>query len=110
LTCQAYGHGDINPEYIDLRKSDVGSKPFSVMSMPVSFSTKVSGAGKSKKQESIERIYLLPFSIQNPHFEEEESKTVLERRGDSLAYLKFTEKTSYDLDKVTLSSTLGHST
>jgi len=106
LTCQTNGHGHIGSEYIDLRQSDVGSKPFSVTSMPVSFSAKVCGAGKSKKQERIERIYLLPLSTRGllgPHLEEEEDpeSKIPERRDDRrLAYVKCTEKTSYDLDKV----------
>lgn len=110
LTCQTHDHHD--PEYIiDLRKSDVGSKPFPVTSMPVLFSSaKVSGAGKSKKQEMIERIYLLPFSTQGSHPEEEEDpeSEILERRSGHLAYLKCTEKTSYDLDKVRSESSSVH--
>jgi len=92
LTCQAQGFGNGNPESIDLRESNIGSIPFPVMSMPVSFTSKTMRGKKDEKgkQEMIERTYLLPFMVQSQ--DKETERTV--------ALLRFLEKTSYDLDKV----------
>jgi len=97
LTCQAQGYGTGNPESINLKDSNIGSIPFPVMSMPVSFSSKALLGKKDEKgkQEMIGRTYLLPSITQT-------QDGGIERTVSSL---RFVEKTSYDLDKVDLQST-----
>lgn len=63
----------------------LGSTPFPVWSMPISFTSRSVKAGK---QEKIKRVYILPTGTEN------ESR---ERQG---SLLKVTEQTSFDLDKV----------
>ena len=94
LTCQAQGYGIDNPTYINLMESDVGLRPFPVVTMPISFSSKVPvGGSKREKQVMIERTYLLPFSTAAPAVQQHE-------QAKQVAFLKFAERTSYDLDKV----------
>ncbi len=94
LTCQAQGHGIDNPTYINLMESDVGLRPFPVMTMPISFSSKMPiGGSKQEKQRMIERTYLLPFLTAAPAAQQYE-------REKQVAFLTFAERTSYDLDKV----------
>ena len=78
-----------NPESIDLRVSSVGEVPFPVRSSPVLFSAR--GAKGVGKQEMIERSYLLPLGDESE--EQTEGK-------ENFSVVRFTEKTSYDLDKV----------
>jgi len=89
LTTYAQAYGMSNPESIDLRVSSVGEVPFPVRSSPVLFSAR--GAKGVGKQEMIERSYLLPLGDESE--EQTEGK-------EKFSVVRFTEKTSYDLDKV----------
>lgn len=85
MTCQPQqSYRDAN---IDLRESSIGLIPFPVVSLPVSFGTKKDG--RERKQEMIERTYLFPFT-----------QDELGVECTMPAFLRFLEKTSYDLDKV----------
>lgn len=79
-------------ESVDLFKGGKSAKfaPLSVWSMPVLFTSKAGASGKNgtEKQEYIERSYLLRSAVSN----QAEAKKVVEMR--------LTERTSFDLDKV----------
>ena len=88
LTGTAQSHSHSRPHTIDLSSEEIGKfLPFPVISMPVLFTAR--GTKNVSKQEKVERMYLLP----------------LNGAGDSgfdvgMASLRFTEQTSFDLDKV----------
>lgn len=69
------------PHIINLKDDVLGKMPFPVMSMPILFGSRKSKAALGK-QEQIERMYRFPIS------------------DLEVAYLKVTEQTSFDLDKV----------
>lgn len=95
LTGAAQSHGRSRPDAIDLTSEEIGkSLPFPVISMPVIFSAR--GAKSAPKQVKIERMYLLPL---NGTGGEEDVETV----SNGVASLRFTEQTSFDLDKVSIS-------
>jgi hypothetical protein len=79
LSAKPYTGG--RPQFltIDLYDQSFGTVPFPVMSMPIIFGS--NGAKRDGKQEKIERIYRL-------------------RADDTGSFLKITEQTSFDLDKV----------
>lgn len=86
------GTAPLQPNYtIDMHDPAVGHAVLPVISMPIVFSAK-GLKGNVKKQERIERIYLVP------------SPTGVDDRKSSGAAstreLKITEQTSFDLDKV----------
>ena len=88
LTATAQYHGQSRPDIIDLGSKEIGkSLPFPVISMPVLFSAR--GVKNVSKQEKVERMYLLMSGGGNI---------------DSVASLRFTEQTSFDLDKVSITS------
>ncbi|KAF8159813.1 putative methyltransferase-domain-containing protein [Crassisporium funariophilum] len=97
LTGNAQAHGRAHPESIDLNSVDVGKVPFPVMSMPVFFNAR--GARGSSKQEKIERTYLLPYHVAGELDGTELTKGV--------AAMRFTEMTSFDLDKKIWDSGIG---
>ena len=88
LTATAQYHGQSRPDIIDLDSKEIGkSLPFPVISMPVLFSAR--GVKNVSKQEKVERMYSLMSGGGNI---------------DSVASLRFTEQTSFDLDKVSITS------
>jgi hypothetical protein len=88
ITGSAQSHGRSRPDTIDLMSEEIGKLvPFPVMSMPVLFST-TGTKFVSSKQEKIERMYSFRLSG---------SKGI---ESESVALLRFTEQTSFDLDKV----------
>lgn len=93
LMVQQPAIGQAHPESIDLGSTNIGQLPFPVISMPVLFVGK--GSKSSSKQEMIQRNYLVPYRG-------------IEEGGEAVrkvAALKFSEKTSFDLDKVRDTST-----
>ena len=89
LTGTAQSHGRSRPDTIDLGSEEIGKLvPFPVISMPVFFST--SGTKNVSKQEKVERIYLVPLS----------GLEGIDTKVGGVASLRFTEQTSFDLDKV----------
>jgi hypothetical protein len=88
LMVQQPAIGQAHPESIDLGSTNIGQLPFPVISMPVLFVGK--GSKSSSKQEMIQRNYLVPYRGI------EEGGEVVRK----VAALKFSEKTSFDLDKV----------
>jgi protein N-lysine methyltransferase METTL21D len=89
LTGTAQSHGRSRPDTIDLGSEEIGKLvPFPVISMPVFFST--SGTKNVSKQEKVERIYLVPLS------------GLTDTEVGGVASLRFTEQTSFDLDKVSV--------
>ena len=95
LTGTAQSHSNSRPDTIDLGSEEIGkSAPFPVISMPILFSAR---ATKNVfKQEKVERIYLLPLTGA--------SGDGINNSGiGSVASLRFTEQTSFDLDKVSAS-------
>lgn len=90
LTGAPQSHGRSRPDGIDLGSEEIGkSLPFPVISMPVLFNAR--GTKNVSKQEKIERMYLLPLNTGG------EDTTI-----ESIASLRFTEQTSFDLDKVSV--------
>ena len=73
-------HGQGRPHIINLAASDLGTRPFPVLSMPVLFSSR----GRAGKQEQIERVYRIPL------------------QAGTNGFLTVREQTSFDLDKVRL--------
>jgi hypothetical protein len=71
------------PHTIDMKGDALGKMPFPVMSMPILFDSRQSKLA-SAKQEQIERLYKFPI-----------------RESESV-FLKVTEQTSFDLDKVSM--------
>ena len=96
ITGSVQSHGRSRPDTIDLSSEEIGkSVPFPVMSMPVLFST--TGTKFVSKQERVERMYSIRLSG---------STGMRGIEGDedgSVALLRFTEQTSFDLDKVSIS-------
>ncbi len=93
LSCSAQPTS-LKPNYtIDMNESAIGGIPFPVISMPILFSAK-GLKGNTKKQERIERVYLLS----NPPAPHESSETPTSQPRE----LKITEQTSFDLDKVSV--------
>ena len=96
ITGSVQSHGRSRPDTIDLSSEEIGkSVPFPVMSMPVLFST--TGTKFVSKQERVERMYSIRLSG---------STGMRGIEGDedgSVALLRFTEQTSFDLDKVSVS-------
>ncbi|KAF8801323.1 hypothetical protein BYT27DRAFT_7115211 [Phlegmacium glaucopus] len=99
----AQSHGRSRPEAIDLSSEEIGkSLPFPVMSMPVLFSAR--GAKNASKQEKVDRIYLLPLNgLTGAGGPGEDIESV----DSSVASLRFTEQTSFDLDKKIWDSGIG---
>ena len=90
ITGSIQSHGRLRPDTIDLSSEDIGKfVPFPVMSMPVLFST-TGTKFVSSKQEKIERMYSVRLS----------GSTGMKGIDSSVASLRFTEQTSFDLDKV----------
>ncbi|KAL0066077.1 hypothetical protein AAF712_006908 [Marasmius tenuissimus] len=84
--------------WVDLeRKESIGRHPFSVISMPITF-TKLAGRNAGK-QEQIERVYR--FSRRKPSGEEGGELVKTE------ATMRITEQTSFDLDKKIWDSGIG---
>ena len=93
ITGSVQSHGRSRPDTIDLGSEEIGKLvPFPVMSMPVLFST-TGTKSVSSKQEKIERMYSIRLSGSTGIDTSEEG---------SVASLRFTEQTSFDLDKVSV--------
>ncbi|TFY53332.1 hypothetical protein EVJ58_g9509 [Rhodofomes roseus] len=88
LTTHAQGY----PHLINLGSTDVGQRPYPVMSMPILFCSKNS-KGKSpaysEKQEHVERIYRIPLN------------------SSEQVFMRVKEQTSFDLDKKVWDSGIG---
>ncbi|KAI0653003.1 hypothetical protein C8Q70DRAFT_1039423 [Cubamyces menziesii] len=78
-------HGQGRPHIINLAASDLGTRPFPVLSMPVLFSSR----GRAGKQEQIERVYRIPL------------------QAGTNGFLTVREQTSFDLDKKIWDSGIG---
>ena len=90
LTGTARSHGRSRPDTIDLGDEEIGKLvPFPVISMPVLFSAH--GPKNLSKQEKVERMYLVPLR-----------GGIDSEIGSGAALLRFTEQTSFDLDKVSV--------
>jgi hypothetical protein len=99
LTSSVQSHGRSRPDTIDLGNEEIGKLvPFPVMSMPVLFST-TGTKFVSSKQEKIERLYSVRLSGSTGMRGIDDT----EDDGGSVASLRFTEQTSFDLDKVSVS-------
>ena len=93
ITGSVQSHGRSRPDTIDLSSEEIGKLvPFPVMSMPVIFST-TGTKFISSKQEKIERMYSVRLS-------ESTGMRGIDSDDGSVALLRFTEQTSFDLDKV----------
>ena len=93
ITGSVQSHGRSRPDIIDLSSEEIGKLvPFPVMSMPVLFSTTGTKI-VSSKQEKIERMYSVRLSGST-------GMKGIDGEDGSVASLKFTEQTSFDLDKV----------
>ena len=93
ITGSVQSHGRSRPDTIDLSSEEIGKLvPFPVMSMPVLFSTTGTKI-VSSKQEKIERMYSVRLSGST-------GMKGIDGEDGSVASLKFTEQTSFDLDKV----------
>ena len=94
LSGTAQSHGRSRPDTIDLGSEEIGkSAPFPVISMPVLFHAH--GMKHVSKQEKIERMYSVPLSgLTGTGGNNSEVGGV--------ASLRFTEQTSFDLDKVSV--------
>ena len=93
ITGSSQSHGRSHPDTIDLSSEEIGKLvPFPVMSMPVIFST-TGTKFVSSKQEKIERMYSVRLS-------ESTGMRGIDSDDGSVALLRFTEQTSFDLDKV----------
>lgn len=93
ITGSVQSHGRSRPDTIDLSSEEIGKLvPFPVMSMPVFFST-IGTKVVSSKQEKIERMYSVRLSGST-------GMRGIDREDGSVALLRFTEQTSFDLDKV----------
>ncbi|KAH9893559.1 putative methyltransferase-domain-containing protein [Cubamyces lactineus] len=78
-------HGQGRPHIINLAASDLGIRPFPVLSMPILFSSR----GRAGKQEQIERLYRIPL------------------QAGANGFLTVREQTSFDLDKTIWDSGIG---
>ncbi|EKM81929.1 hypothetical protein AGABI1DRAFT_70466 [Agaricus bisporus var. burnettii JB137-S8] len=94
------GTAPLRPGYytVDMRDPAVGNAVLPVISMPILFSAK-GLKGNAKKQEKIERMYLI--SSLSPSTEEITHEFTPTRE------LKITEQTSFDLDKKIWDSGIG---
>ena len=93
ITGSVQSHGRSRPDTIDLSSEEIGKLvPFPVMSMPVLFSTTGTKV-VSSKQEKIERIYSVRLSGST-------GMRGIDSEDGGVAFLRFTEQTSFDLDKV----------
>ena len=97
ITGSAQSHGRSRPDIIDLNSEEIGQLiPFPVISMPVLLST--TGAKfVSSKQEKIERMYSVRLGG---------STGMRGTDSENVALLRFTEQTSFDLDKVSHNQTI----
>lgn len=77
LTAHSQGY----PYIVNLASATTGDRPFPVLSMPITFSSRRAAAGPAK-QERVERIYRVCAD------------------GEGQAFLSIQEQTSFDLDKV----------
>ncbi|KAH9857281.1 putative methyltransferase-domain-containing protein [Lenzites betulinus] len=84
-------HGQGRPHIINLAGTDLGTRPFPVMSMPILFSSRGRGGAAVEKQEQIERVYRIPLP-----------------EGEN-GFLTVREQTSFDLDKKIWDSGIGMS-
>lgn len=95
VTGSVQSHGRSRPDTIDLSSEEIGKLvPFPVMSMPVLFST-TGTKFVSSKQEKIERMYSVRLSGST-------GMRGIDSEDSSVASLRFTEQTSFDLDKVSV--------
>lgn len=77
------GHGQGYPYIVNLASPAVGDRPFPVLSMPITFSSRKLFVAASK-QETVERVYRLGNG------------------SGQQAFMTIMEQTSFDLDKVRL--------